>query len=52
MSLRASVTSDLYFDNVRLPDSARPPHAQAPPGPPSCLKAAIVNEIVDLLVHG
>ncbi|MGW3950455.1 acyl-CoA dehydrogenase family protein [Streptomyces sp. NPDC004752] len=40
MSLRASITSELYFDNVRLPDSARLPHAQGLRGPLSCLNEA------------
>ncbi|MFG2563590.1 acyl-CoA dehydrogenase family protein [Streptomyces sp. NPDC048496] len=40
MSLRASVTSQLYFDDVRLPDSARLPHAQGLRGPLSCLNEA------------
>ncbi|MFB7327872.1 acyl-CoA dehydrogenase family protein [Streptomyces sp. NPDC056190] len=40
MSLRASITSELYFDNVRLPESARLPHAQGLRGPLSCLNEA------------
>ncbi|MEU3653453.1 acyl-CoA dehydrogenase family protein [Streptomyces sp. NPDC032161] len=40
MSLRASITSELYFDNVRLPDSARLPLAQGLRGPLSCLDEA------------
>ncbi|GCB43982.1 acyl-CoA dehydrogenase family protein [Streptomyces sp. NL15-2K] len=40
MSLRASITSELYFDNVRLPDSARLPHVQGLRGPLSCLNEA------------
>jgi glutaryl-CoA dehydrogenase len=40
MSLRASITSELYFDNVRLPDSARLPHAHGLRGPLSCLNEA------------
>jgi glutaryl-CoA dehydrogenase len=40
MSLRASITSELSFDNVRLPDSARLPHAQGLRGPLSCLNEA------------
>ncbi|QCD60201.1 acyl-CoA dehydrogenase family protein [Streptomyces hawaiiensis] len=40
MSLRASITSELYFDDVRLPDSARLPHAQGLRGPLSCLNEA------------
>ncbi|MQY40379.1 Acyl-CoA dehydrogenase [Streptomyces sp. RB17] len=40
MSLRASITSELHFDNVRLPDSARLPHAEGLRGPLSCLNEA------------
>ncbi|MFJ5156431.1 acyl-CoA dehydrogenase family protein [Streptomyces sp. NPDC088353] len=40
MSLRASITSELYFDHVRLPESARLPHAQGLRGPLSCLNEA------------
>ncbi|MER6498488.1 acyl-CoA dehydrogenase family protein [Streptomyces sp. NPDC001455] len=40
MSLRASITSELYFDSVRLPDSARLPLAQGLRGPLSCLNEA------------
>lgn len=40
MSLRASVTSELYFDDVRLPDSARLPLAEGLRGPLSCLNEA------------
>ncbi|MFE7216468.1 acyl-CoA dehydrogenase family protein [Streptomyces sp. NPDC001698] len=40
MSLRASITSELYFDNVRLPESARLPQAQGLRGPLSCLNEA------------
>ncbi|WP_406423270.1 acyl-CoA dehydrogenase family protein [Streptomyces sp. NBC_00873] len=40
MSLRASITSELHFDNVRLPDSARLPGAQGLRGPLSCLNEA------------
>ncbi|MGW3654784.1 acyl-CoA dehydrogenase family protein [Streptomyces sp. NPDC005151] len=40
MSLRASITSELHFDNVRLPDSARLPEAQGLRGPLSCLNEA------------
>ncbi|MFI0960717.1 acyl-CoA dehydrogenase family protein [Streptomyces sp. NPDC021080] len=40
MSLRASVTSELHFDGVRLPDSARLPHAEGLRGPLSCLNEA------------
>ncbi|WP_225839617.1 acyl-CoA dehydrogenase family protein [Streptomyces sp. NK08204] len=40
MSLRASVTSELYFDQVRLPDSFRLTHAQGLGGPLSCLNEA------------
>jgi glutaryl-CoA dehydrogenase len=40
MSLRASITSELYFDNVRLPDAARLPFAEGLRGPLSCLNEA------------
>ncbi|MFG3205092.1 acyl-CoA dehydrogenase family protein [Streptomyces sp. NPDC048192] len=40
MSLRASITSELHFDDVRLPDSARLPHAEGLRGPLSCLNEA------------
>ncbi|MFF1920470.1 acyl-CoA dehydrogenase family protein [Streptomyces sp. NPDC058221] len=40
MSLRASITSELHFDDVRLPDSAALPHAQSLRGPLSCLNEA------------
>ncbi|MEU0835438.1 acyl-CoA dehydrogenase family protein [Streptomyces sp. NPDC005969] len=40
MSLRASITSELHFDNVRLPESARLPGAQGLRGPLSCLNEA------------
>jgi glutaryl-CoA dehydrogenase len=40
MSLRASVTSELLFDDVRLPDSARLPEANSLRGPLSCLNEA------------
>ncbi|MFI6059207.1 acyl-CoA dehydrogenase family protein [Streptomyces sp. NPDC051286] len=40
MSLRASITSELHFDNVRLPESARLPGAQGLKGPLSCLNEA------------
>ncbi|MFF3448436.1 acyl-CoA dehydrogenase family protein [Streptomyces sp. NPDC002667] len=40
MSLRASVTSELHFDNVRLPESARLPLAEGLRGPLSCLDEA------------
>ncbi|MFJ8781907.1 acyl-CoA dehydrogenase family protein [Streptomyces sp. NPDC102476] len=40
MSLRASITSELYFDNVRLPDTARLPLAQGLRGPLACLNEA------------
>lgn len=39
-SLRASVTSELYFDDVRLPDSARLPEATSLRGPLSCRNEA------------
>lgn len=40
MSLRASVTSELVFDNVRLPASAVLPEVQTLRGPLSCLSEA------------
>ncbi|WP_132992558.1 acyl-CoA dehydrogenase family protein [Gordonia zhaorongruii] len=40
MSLRASVTSELVLDNVRLPDSAMLPEAEGLRGPLSCLNEA------------
>jgi glutaryl-CoA dehydrogenase len=40
MSLRASVTSELHLDDVRLPDSARLPLAEGLRGPLSCLDEA------------
>jgi glutaryl-CoA dehydrogenase len=40
MSLRASVTSELYFDNVRVPDSNRLPNVRGLKGPLSCLSQA------------
>ncbi len=40
MSLRASVTSALYFDNVRVPDSNRLPNVKGLRGPLSCLTQA------------
>jgi glutaryl-CoA dehydrogenase len=40
LSLRASVTSELSFDDVRLPDSARLPEATSLKGPLSCLNEA------------
>ncbi len=40
MSLRASVTSELYFDNVRIPDSNRLPNVIGLKGPLSCLSQA------------
>lgn len=40
MSLRASITSELSFDDVRLPDAARLPHAEGLRGPLSCLNEA------------
>ena len=39
-SLRASVTSELFFDNVRVPESNRLPEAQGIGAPLSCLKQA------------
>ncbi len=40
MSLRASVTSGLFFDNVRVPDSARLPNVVGLKGPLGCLTQA------------
>ena len=40
MSLRASVTSELFFDDVRVPDSNRLPHVKGLKGPLSCLTQA------------
>ena len=40
LSLRASVTSELLLDDVRLPDSARLPEAKGLRGPLSCLNEA------------
>lgn len=40
LSLRASVTSGLTFDDVRLPASAMLPHAKGLRGPLSCLNEA------------
>ncbi|NBD96404.1 MAG: acyl-CoA dehydrogenase [Gammaproteobacteria bacterium] len=40
MSLRASITSELYFDNVRVPDANRLPNVKGLKGPLSCLNQA------------
>jgi glutaryl-CoA dehydrogenase len=40
MSLRASVTSALFFDEVRVPDSARLPNVKGLKGPLGCLTQA------------
>ncbi len=40
LSLRASVTSELVLENVRLPDSARLPGARGLGGPLACLNEA------------
>jgi glutaryl-CoA dehydrogenase len=40
MSLRASITSELLLDEVRLPDSARLPEARGLRGPLNCLNEA------------
>jgi glutaryl-CoA dehydrogenase len=40
LSLRASVTSELVLDDVRVPDSARLPEATSLRGPLSCLNEA------------
>ena len=39
-SLRASVTSELFFDNVRIPDSQRLPNVLGLKGPLGCLTQA------------
>ncbi len=40
MSLRASITSELYFDNVRVPEGNRLPGVRGLRGPLSCLTQA------------
>jgi glutaryl-CoA dehydrogenase len=40
MSLRASVTSELYFDNVRVPEANRLPNVKGLKGPLGCLTQA------------
>jgi glutaryl-CoA dehydrogenase len=40
LSLRASITSELSFDDVRLPDDAKLPEAQGLSAPLSCLSEA------------
>jgi glutaryl-CoA dehydrogenase len=40
MSLRASVTSALFFDNVRVPESQRLPNVKGLKGPLGCLTQA------------
>ena len=40
MSLRASITSELYFDNVSVPESNRLPNVKGLRGPLSCLTQA------------
>ena len=40
MSLRASVTSGLFFDDVRVPDSSRLPNVRGLKGPLGCLTQA------------
>ncbi|MFA6986240.1 MAG: acyl-CoA dehydrogenase family protein [Arenimonas sp.] len=40
MSLRASVTSALFFDNVRVPDNQRLPNVKGLKGPLGCLTQA------------
>jgi glutaryl-CoA dehydrogenase len=40
LSLRASITSELTFDDVRLPDDAKLPEAHGLSGPLSCLSEA------------
>jgi glutaryl-CoA dehydrogenase len=39
-SLRASITSELFFDNVRVPDASRLPGVRGLAGPLSCLTQA------------
>jgi glutaryl-CoA dehydrogenase len=39
-SLRASITSELFFDNVRLPEASRLPGVRGLKGPLSCLTQA------------
>ena len=39
-SLRASITSELFFDNVRLPESSRLPQAEGLKAPLGCLTQA------------
>lgn len=40
MSLRASITSELYFDNVRVPEANRLPNVSGLKGPLGCLTQA------------
>ncbi len=40
MSLRASITSGLFFDNVRIPDANRLPNVRGLKGPLGCLTQA------------
>ena len=40
MSLRASITSELYFDDVRVPDANRLPNVKGLKGPLGCLNQA------------
>lgn len=40
MSLRASITSELFFDNVRVPEASRLPEAKGLSAPLSCLTQA------------
>jgi glutaryl-CoA dehydrogenase len=40
MSLRASITSELFFDNVRVPEANRLPNVKGLKGPLSCLTQA------------
>lgn len=40
MSLRASVTSTLFFDNVRVPEASRLPNVRGLKGPLGCLNQA------------
>src|SRR5690625_6376072 len=40
MSLRASTTSELYFDNVRVPEANRLPGVKGLRGPLTCLSQA------------
>jgi glutaryl-CoA dehydrogenase len=45
MSLRASITSELYFDNVRVPEANRLPNIVGLKGPLGCLTGTIRNHV-------